>query len=106
MASYVVRTGLPINYTYAADNAIRLDAEIQKVFHFPLKNSLCMPVKYNNNVIAVIQLLNKKDDKDFTEYDEIILERICMYVSLVQHFEKIKELCELEVITHQYCFKN
>ncbi|CAD7078027.1 unnamed protein product [Hermetia illucens] len=96
LASYVVRTGLPINYTYAADNAIRLDAEIQKVFHFPLKNSLCMPVKYNNNVIAVIQLLNKKDDKDFTEYDEIILERICMYVSLVQHFEKIKELCELE----------
>eukprot|EP01004_Peranema_trichophorum_P003208 NODE_220_length_3207_cov_54.419909_g191_i0.p1 GENE.NODE_220_length_3207_cov_54.419909_g191_i0~~NODE_220_length_3207_cov_54.419909_g191_i0.p1 ORF type:complete len:1025 (-),score=180.24 NODE_220_length_3207_cov_54.419909_g191_i0:133-3090(-) len=107
VAGYVASTGETLNIpdAYADD---RFDAEVDRKSGYKTKSLLCMPVKYENNIVAVAQLMNKispdsnlpqpftKDDEDmfvtFSSYAALALRNCHEHVALVHAKRKIDVL--------------
>ncbi len=65
---------------------------------YPLENILCVPLKINNKVIGVIELVNKMANKHFIKEDLDLLEslagQICLVIQNAQLIEESKEKIE------------
>ncbi|NJN01704.1 MAG: GAF domain-containing protein [Leptolyngbyaceae cyanobacterium SL_1_1] len=70
IAGHVATTGEYLNISDAYED-IRFDSSIDKKTGYRTRNILCMPVfSSRNNVVAVVQLLNKLDQSPFNARDE------------------------------------
>jgi sigma-B regulation protein RsbU (phosphoserine phosphatase) len=75
IAGWVAQSGESIRI----DNAIsdsRWSSKVSSKLEFPTKNLLCVPVRSRGEIIGVLQVLNKKQDKHFNELDLQLLEMI------------------------------
>ncbi|MEC4984663.1 MAG: GAF domain-containing protein [Oscillatoria sp. PMC 1068.18] len=70
IAGYVAATGVPLNITDAYKHNL-YNKEIDEIPGYRTKSLLCMPIVSSvNQVVAVVQLLNKAGDTCFDEEDE------------------------------------
>ena len=58
------------------------NSKFDKINNYHTKQVLCVPVKSDDEVIGVLQCINKKDDKPFNSVDEIILNSIANQVGV------------------------
>ncbi|OQA90673.1 MAG: Cyclic di-GMP phosphodiesterase response regulator RpfG [Elusimicrobia bacterium ADurb.Bin231] len=59
----------------------RFTGRIDKTSGFETKSILCVPMILNNELIGVVEVLNKKDGSQFTEEDKIILGGLANFVA-------------------------
>eukprot|EP01062_Namystynia_karyoxenos_P074415 TRINITY_DN712_c0_g1_i1.p1 TRINITY_DN712_c0_g1~~TRINITY_DN712_c0_g1_i1.p1 ORF type:complete len:1356 (+),score=452.92 TRINITY_DN712_c0_g1_i1:114-4181(+) len=71
IAGDVVRTGVPVNLVDAYEDP-RFNREIDTITGYRTRSLLCLPVIYENNIVAVAQLINKCGSDRF-EHDDIEL---------------------------------
>ncbi|MBZ8182440.1 adenylate/guanylate cyclase domain-containing protein [Oscillatoria salina] len=70
IAGYVAATGISLNITDAYNHHL-FNKEIDEIPGYRTKSLLCMPIVSSvNQVVAVVQLLNKAGDNYFDEEDE------------------------------------
>jgi adenylate cyclase len=99
IAGAVFKSGEPIIINDAYGDS-RFNKEVDKKTGYRTKNILCAPIKTRNNeIIGVVQLLNKKDD-DFREDDLTLLEAITSQASAAlqnaQLFDEVQKAKEEE----------
>jgi adenylate cyclase len=99
IAGAVFKSGEPIIINDAYGDS-RFNKEVDKKTGYRTKNILCAPIKTRNNeIIGVVQLLNKKDD-DFREDDLTLLEAITSQASAAlqnaQLFDEVQKKEEEE----------
>jgi len=70
-AGWVFRTGETVRSNNVAGDE-RFSSVIDQETGFTTRSLLCVPLIYEDNVIGVLEVLNKDDD-DFNEYDENLL---------------------------------
>jgi putative nucleotidyltransferase with HDIG domain len=76
VAGYVAKTGKVVNIKDAYSDE-RFDRDYDQFTGFRTRNLLCAPMRNNKNeLIGVIQVLNKIGEEHFTEYDETLLSAI------------------------------
>ncbi|CBJ33535.1 similar to camp and camp-inhibited cgmp 3,5-cyclic phosphodiesterase [Ectocarpus siliculosus] len=83
IAGHVAATGmgLVVNDPY---NNERFNRQVDKDSGFVTRNILCEPIKSRKggNVVAVLQMVNKKDGEDFSEHDAGVMEMCAVKVAL------------------------
>ena len=82
IAGYVAKTRRLLNIRDAYNDE-RFDREYDQFTGFRTRNLLCTPlINSKNEIIGVIQVLNKIGDELFTEYDETLLSAISNEASI------------------------
>ena len=59
----------------------RFSAEIDKMIGLTSRRILAVPLAYSNKVLGVIELVNKHDNSDFTEFDATILSLLAVFAA-------------------------
>jgi len=84
IAGYVAETGKTVRINDNAYKDERFSSVIDQKTGFRTKTILSVPVvDKSNNIIGVIEVLNKKDKKGFSKRDEEVLELFCSEVANV-----------------------
>ncbi|KAL3277040.1 hypothetical protein HHI36_012401 [Cryptolaemus montrouzieri] len=83
----VAKTGLPVNIKDAFNDP-KLGKEIDSKTGFIVRSILCMAIKGNNDVLGVIEVVNKKNGC-FMKSDEILFDVFATYFSLVLQFSNL-----------------
>jgi HD-GYP domain-containing protein (c-di-GMP phosphodiesterase class II) len=84
IAGYVAETGKTVRINDDAYKDERFSSVIDQKTGFRTKTILSVPVvDKSNNIIGVIEVLNKKDKKGFSKRDEEVLELFCNEVANV-----------------------
>jgi sigma-B regulation protein RsbU (phosphoserine phosphatase) len=77
IAGSVATSGRSINIPHAYEDA-RFNPDNDRRSGYITRSILCMPLKnYSDQVVGVIQALNKVDGQPFTAYDEEVLSALC-----------------------------
>lgn len=90
LAGSVVKTGKPI-ISNDVQNDKRWFREVSETARVTVKAIACLPLKFNNKVVGVIQFLDKHDNSSFTEKDTAILEKFADMVSQFFQVSKSRE---------------
>eukprot|EP00903_Cladosiphon_okamuranus_P012465 g11674.t1 len=83
IAGHCAATGMGVIVNDPYNNE-HFNRQIDKDSGFMTRNILCEPIKSRKggNVVAVLQMVNKKDGKDFTEQDAGVMEMCAVKVAL------------------------
>jgi len=68
IAGWVAKTGVPILSNDAKQDE-RWDSRIAETIQYKTRNVLCLPIKSGTDVVGVLELINKRDGKDFVQDD-------------------------------------
>lgn len=80
IAGYCVESGLIVNLDNIEDFSeicncpFKFNPEYDKIYKFKTRNVLSVPIYYDDEVVAVVQALNKKEG-NFTTRDEVLMEK-------------------------------
>ncbi len=90
LAGIVAKTGKPI-----VSNDVRNDErwlrEVSEKTEMEVQSIACLPLKLNNQVIGVVQFLDKKDDSPFSESDMVTLDRFARMMAIFFQVTKSNE---------------
>lgn len=68
IAGWVAKTGVPLlSNNVKADE--RWDSRVAEAIQYETRNILCLPIKSGTDVIGVLELINKRKDKNFVQDD-------------------------------------
>jgi Nif-specific regulatory protein len=74
---------------------IRFKADISEKIHFPTKSILAVPMRVKDRCVGVIEILNKKEGKNFNDEDlqwlEIFATQAAIAIQNARSFQKIKD---------------
>ncbi|MFN3410994.1 MAG: sigma 54-interacting transcriptional regulator [Exilispira sp.] len=87
IAGWVAKYGTPLIVNNAEEDP-RFFPDISKEIQFKTRNILCTPLKIDENIIGVIELINKIGG-DFTEEDQILLTAFSKQCSILIQQKKI-----------------
>jgi GAF domain-containing protein len=76
----VVEYGDPIIVNQTSFDS-RFSAEIDKMVGLTSRRILAVPLAYSRKVLGVIELVNKHDNSDFTEFDATILSLLAVFAA-------------------------
>jgi diguanylate cyclase (GGDEF)-like protein len=86
---------------------------LEKVLGFPTKTILGAPLVVNNNVIGLLYLINRKDEKPYTAEDVSVITTIADFTSVtiekVYYLSAIKDMGNIDPLTgiyHRRSFEN
>ncbi|MFP4466175.1 MAG: GAF domain-containing protein [Candidatus Goldiibacteriota bacterium] len=82
IAGWVAQNGVPI-ITPDAGKDRRHSRKISRATGYETRNMLCVPVKYEKEILGVIQLLNKKKNGVFTQEDVDIVQPFLVYIAVL-----------------------
>ena len=93
LSGYCAQTGTIVNVKNAYDEqelrmispSLRFDRSWDQKTGFRTKQVLCVPMKFNNILIGVFQLINKKDDSGFSETDLAYITELATSLSIAIH---------------------
>ena len=94
IVGWVAKTGksLLIPDVYADP---RFDRSIDESTGFRTQSMICVPLKIRNEVIGVVQVINRGNDEPFNENNMYLLSSISMYASIaIEHANLYQELHE------------
>ncbi len=80
IAGAVVEYGDPIIANQTSFDP-RFSAEIDKMIGLTSRRILAVPLAYSHKVLGVIELVNKHDNSDFTEFDATILSLLAVFAA-------------------------
>lgn len=84
----------------------RFHAEIDNISGFRTRSLICVPLICRENVLGVIELVNKRIGEEFTDEDLEILKHLADYIAIAidnaKNFEKIEELTIRDDLTCLY----
>lgn len=89
IAGHVVQTGKNLNITDAYANEF-FNPEVDKSTGYKTRTILCMPVKYENTIVAVAELINKNGGI-FSEKDESIFSAFAVFAGVTLRNAKLYE---------------
>jgi len=81
IAGHVAETGRPLLIADAQQDN-RWMRKISDSIGFQTRSMACVPLKINSGTIGVIQVINKKDDTQFTQADMVVLEEFSSLAAL------------------------
>lgn len=87
IAGHVAKTGEIMNIRDAYEDS-RFNRTVDLLTGFKTKTILCMPIYIRNNIIGVVQMVNKKVG-NFTKQDEKAFEMFAVYCGLALHHAKL-----------------
>ena len=61
----------------------RFNSGVGKAINYTTRNIVCVPLKYEDEVLGVVELLNKKGKKAFDEADMKVLQSFTPYISVI-----------------------
>ncbi len=93
IAGAVVEYGDPIIANQTSFDP-RFSAEIDKMIGLTSRRILAVPLAYSSKVLGVIELVNKHDHSDFTEFDATILSLLAVFAAI--SLEQIELQMELK----------
>ncbi len=82
IAGWVAQCGKAL-ITPDVKNDPRFNPEISKKIHYATRNILCAPLKFENEVLGVVELLNKSKDEAFNDHDLRMLQSFTPYISVI-----------------------
>ncbi|GFO62640.1 GspE/PulE family protein [Geomonas paludis] len=93
LAGYCALSGMMLNIRDAYDDhelkminsELSFDVNWDKKTGFRTRQVLCVPMKFNNSLIGVMQLINKKGDQGFTETDTNYATELATSLSIAIH---------------------
>ncbi len=68
IAGWVAKTGVPLLSNNVKEDE-RWDSRIAEAIQYETRNILCLPIKLGTDVIGVLELINKRNEKDFVQDD-------------------------------------
>lgn len=80
IAGWVAKTGIPL-IVNDVQNEPKWKKEIADNIEFPTRNILCVPLKSRNEVLGVVELVNKLRDEDYNDDDLEIIELLGAHLS-------------------------
>lgn len=89
IAGHVVKTGKNLNITDAYANEF-FSPEVDKSTGYKTRTILCMPVMYENTIVAVAELINKNGGV-FSEKDESIFSAFAVFAGVTLRNAKLYE---------------
>ncbi|MCX8093264.1 MAG: GAF domain-containing protein [Candidatus Goldbacteria bacterium] len=106
IAGWVAQTGRPI-ITPDAQKDKRHKKQIGREINYIAHNILCVPIKFEDEVIGVFEFLNKKSEEPFNDEDLKIINLFTPYIAaiiknaqlLIENNQKIKRLEHLTELT-------
>ncbi|MFH1783286.1 MAG: GAF domain-containing sensor histidine kinase [bacterium] len=109
IAGTVAQQGQPI-LVADAQNDPRFDKSMDKKTGFNTKSIICVPLKVRDNIIGVIEVINKKSADSFTRDDVILCgafaSQVAMAVSNARLYEDLQQLARVKsefmsIISHE-----
>jgi len=103
IAGWVAKTGVPLLSNDVKKDE-RWDSRIAEAIQYETRNILCLPIKSGTDVIGVLELINKRNGKDFVQDDlDISLLFASFLGKTIENSRLLKEMDdrirELSVIT-------
>ncbi len=102
LANWIFRSGKP-QVVKDVSKESNFHNYIDKLIGFKTQTVLGMPLKVNDNVIGIIELINKTDKQKYTENDLKILETITEYAVLaiekIYYLGAIENMARIEPLT-------
>lgn len=104
IAGWVAKEGKTV-LTLDTSEDSRFDPRIDTITHLNTRSILCAPIKFQNKVLGVIQVINKRNKNIFDKEDQRILEALCngaaiairnatLFKALQQQTQKLKAFSE------------
>jgi len=81
IAGHVAKTGHPLLIADAQQDN-RWMRQISDSIDYETRSMACVPLKINNSTIGVVQVINKRDDTQFTQADMAVLEEFSSLAAL------------------------
>lgn len=81
IAGHVAKTGAPLLIANAQKDS-RWMREISDSIDYETRSMACVPLKINDSIIGVVQVINKRDDTQFTQADMEVLEEFSSLAAL------------------------
>ena len=75
IAGWVAQEGIPVVVPDVSKDE-RFLGKIDKAIHFKTKSLMCVPIKSNEQVLGVLELVNKTTGEPFTKEDLDLLMRL------------------------------
>jgi HD-GYP domain-containing protein (c-di-GMP phosphodiesterase class II) len=82
IAGWVAQCGKPL-LTPDVKSDPRFNPKMGKAIHYTTRNIVCVPLKYEDDVLGVVELLNKKGKDAFDESDMKVLQAFTPYISVI-----------------------
>jgi HD-GYP domain-containing protein (c-di-GMP phosphodiesterase class II) len=82
IAGWVAQCGMPL-LTPDVKNDPRFSPKVGKAIHYTTRNIVCVPLKYEDEILGVVELLNKKGSRAFDENDLQVLLTFMPYISVI-----------------------
>lgn len=102
IAGWVAQEGIPLIVPDVTKDK-RFFGEIDKAIHFKTKSLLCAPIKSQNQVIGVLELVNKKTGNPFKKDDLDlvirIIDQLAIAIERTSLYQRMKELAITDDLT-------
>lgn len=100
IAGWVVRNNRSLVIDDASQDS-RFDATVQDATGYHTRNIVAIPMRIKGNPVGVIEVLNKIDDKPFTDEDIVVLEIFAVQAALAYQSAHMYDRSRKEIIVLQ-----
>ncbi len=102
IAGWVAQEGIPVIVPDVTKDK-RFFGEVDKAIHFKTKSILCVPIKSQNQVIGVLELVNKKTGEPFLKDDldlvMRIIDQLAIAIERTLLYQRMRELAITDDLT-------
>jgi diguanylate cyclase (GGDEF)-like protein len=102
IAGWVAREGIPLVVPDVSSDE-RFIGKIDKAIHFKTKSLMCVPIRIHDQVLGVLELVNKKTGKAFSKEDLDLLMRLvdltAIAIERTSLYQKMTELALTDDLT-------
>jgi len=82
IAGWVAQTGRPL-VTPNVEREKKFSSRIDRALNNKTKNIVCAPIKYEDEVLGVVELLNKRKGEAYGEADLVMLQNFTPYIGMI-----------------------
>jgi len=105
IAGWVAKEGLPVIIPDVSRDE-RFSGKVDKLLHFKTKSLMCIPIKIEDRVIGVLEVVNKVTGEPFTRADlDLLLKLVnhaAMAIERATLYEKMEELTLTDDVTNLF----
>jgi diguanylate cyclase (GGDEF)-like protein len=102
IAGWVAQEGIPVVVPDVSKD-VRFLGKIDKAIHFKTKSLMCVPIKINDQILGVIELVNKTTGEPFSKEDLDLLMRLvdqlAIAIERTSLYQKMTELAITDDLT-------
>jgi diguanylate cyclase (GGDEF)-like protein len=97
IAGWVAREGIPVVVPDVSKDE-RFFGKIDKAFHFKTKSLMCVPIKINNQVLGVLELVNRTTNEPFRKEDLDLMMKLVDFTAIaIERTSLYQRMTELAI---------